>query len=63
MLSARIGRRSVKVTHHDLVTELNDEWWTEAGMDGFVPSSTAYRTEQDMVEIRIADIGPVDPAR
>ena len=53
----------MKITHHDLVTELNDEWWAEAGMHRFVPTSQAYRTDQDAIEVHIADIGPVDPAR
>jgi hypothetical protein len=53
----------VKIAHHDLATNINDEWWVEAGMPRFVPTSWAYRSDRDAVEIRIADIGPVDLQR
>jgi hypothetical protein len=54
----------VKVAHHDLMIDLNDEWWTEAGMHNFVPASRAYRSsDRDAVEVRIAEIGPVGPER
>jgi hypothetical protein len=49
----------VKIAHHDLMTDLNDEWWAEAGMQWFVPTSPAYRSDRKAVEILIADIGPV----
>jgi hypothetical protein len=36
----------MKFTHHGLQVELPDEWWNEAGMQGFVPTFTAYRVNQ-----------------
>jgi hypothetical protein len=49
----------VKIGHHDLMTDLNDEWWAEAGMHSFAPTSWAYRCDRYAVEVPIADIGPV----
>jgi hypothetical protein len=49
----------VKIAHHDLMIDLSDEWWAEAGMQRFVPTSPAYRSDRKAVEVRIADIGPV----
>jgi hypothetical protein len=48
-----------------LTIELDDSWWAEAQMAGFVPSGTAYRVDQAaangqrVFEARIAEIGPV----
>jgi hypothetical protein len=53
----------MKIAHHDLMVDLNDEWWAEAGMHNFVPTAQAYRSDQDAVEVCIADIGPVDLQR
>jgi len=53
----------VKIAHHDLVTDLDDEWWTEAGMHSFVPTSPAYRCDRDAVVVRIEDICPVSLQR
>jgi hypothetical protein len=53
----------VKIRHHDLVTDLDDEWWAEAGMEGFVPTRQSYRTDQDATEVSIVDIGPVGTVR
>src|SRR5229473_875895 len=36
----------MKFTHHGLQIEIPDEWWTETGMRGFVPTFTAYRVSQ-----------------
>ena len=53
------------IVHHDLEVELDDSWWTEAGMGGFMPRAPAYRTKVDAVDrraifaVRIVDIGPV----
>ena len=53
----------MKFTHHDLQIEIPDEWWTEAGMRGFVPTFTAYRVNQKLFpnaqEVLIKDIGPI----
>jgi hypothetical protein len=53
----------MKFTHHGLQIEIPDDWWTEAGMRGFVPTFTAYRVNQMLFrnaqEIPIQDIGPV----
>jgi hypothetical protein len=51
--------------HHDLVIELDDAWWAEAQMTGFVPSGACYRAEPDarwgraIFEAPIDAIGPV----
>jgi hypothetical protein len=51
--------------HHDLNIELDDAWWAEAQMAGFVPLSRAYRVDvagakrQRIVEARIDEVGPV----
>jgi hypothetical protein len=53
----------MKFAHHGLQIELPDEWWTEAGMRGFVPTFTAYRVNhrlfQNAREVPIKDVGPV----
>lgn len=56
--------------HHDLSIVLEDEWWAEAEMAGFSPASNAYRTDlslskggEPILEVRIADVGPVGPVR
>jgi hypothetical protein len=36
----------MKLYHHDLQIELDDTWWAEAGMDGFVPHNRAYRVDR-----------------
>jgi hypothetical protein len=53
----------VKIAYHDLMTDLNDEWWAEAGMYSFVAISRAYRSDRKPVEVRIVDIGPVGVQR
>jgi hypothetical protein len=51
--------------HHDLVVELDDAWWVEAQLIGFVPSGTCYRAEPDarwgraIFEAPIEAVGPV----
>ena len=56
------------IHHHSLIVELPDSCWTEAGMEGFVAKSGAYHVdraallEQEIREILIADIGPVERA-
>jgi hypothetical protein len=53
----------MRFMHHGLHIEIPDEWWTEAGMRGFVPTFTAYRVNQSLFpnarEVTIRDIGPV----
>src|SRR5258708_26612088 len=53
----------MKFTHHGLQIEIPDDWWTEAGMPGFVPTFTAYRVSQrsfpNVREVLIKDVGPV----
>ncbi len=57
---------SMKLCHHDLQIELDDSWRAEAGMDGFVPKTRAYRVNDERVngqklyEIRIDEIKPVE---
>lgn len=53
------------LTHHDLTIELNDTWWTEAGMVGFVPSSRTFRADpsaaegQAIFEAAISEVAPL----
>jgi hypothetical protein len=53
----------MKFTHHGLQIEMRGEWWTEAGMRGFVPTFTAYRVNhrlfQNVREVPIKNVGPV----
>jgi hypothetical protein len=53
----------MELTHHGLQIEMPDDWWTEAGMRGFVPTFTAYRVNQRLFpnvhEVPIKDVGPV----
>jgi len=55
----------MEFSHHGLPIVLSDDWWAEAGMAGFTPSSTAYHADprtfpdQRIFEVRIDDIGPV----
>jgi hypothetical protein len=51
--------------HHDLKVDLDDSWWTEAQMEGFVPADDAYCVDidaprgQKIFEVRVDEIGPV----
>jgi hypothetical protein len=53
------------LNHHDLRIELDDAWWAEAQMAGFVPSTKAYRADpgaakgEIIFEVQITEIGPV----
>ena len=55
----------MKLCHHDLQIELDDTWWAEAGMQGFVPLTRAYLVNNDSVkgrklfEVRIIEVRPV----
>jgi hypothetical protein len=55
----------MKLCHHDLQIELNDTWWTDAGMDGFVTLTRAYLVNADasngrkLFEVRIDEVRPV----
>jgi len=53
----------MKFTHHGLQVELPDEWWNEAGMQGFVPTFAAYRVNQRLFQkaraVLIKEVGPV----
>lgn len=55
----------MKVAHHGVEAELCDSWWSEAGMEDFVPSAKSFRvalgkfTGQDVFEVHIPDIAPV----
>jgi hypothetical protein len=52
----------MKIEHHDRRSEeLLDEWWAEAGMTGFVPLSSAYKSEptEGVLVVAVQDIGPV----
>jgi hypothetical protein len=51
--------------HHDLTIELDDSWWVEAQMAGFVATGGTYRVDlgatkaEAVFEARIDEIGPV----
>ena len=50
--------------HHDLQIELDDSWWAEAGMSGFVPKAPTYRVKPDaygrtIFQLPIKEIGPI----
>ena len=53
----------MKFTHHGLQIEMPDDWWTEAGMPGFVPVFKAYRVNkslfQNVREVLLEHVGPV----
>ena len=55
----------MKLYHHDLKIELDDTWWAEAGMEGFVPLTRAYLVDikaakgREPFEIRIDEVKPV----
>ena len=54
----------MKISHHNLLVELNDHWWAEADMAEFVPKFKFYRTpsnykDQQVYEVSIEDVGPV----
>lgn len=55
----------MRFLHDDFAFEVSDEWWTEAGMDGFVPSARSYRANRvsfpgrRVYEVRIDDVAPV----
>jgi len=53
----------MKLTHHGLQIEMPDDWWTEAGMQGFIPTFTAYRVNHRLFhnvrEVPVKDVGPV----
>ncbi len=57
----------MKFTHHGLQIELPDDWWTEAGMAGFVPLFKAYRVNhslfQNVREVPLEYVGPVSLSR
>ena len=56
---------TMKISHHNLAIELNDSWWAEAAMDGFKPTSTAYRVRmndtdyRNIFEVKIDEVRPV----
>jgi hypothetical protein len=53
------------LTHHDLRIELDDAWWAEAGMAGFVPLGRTFRPDlgaaegQTVFEARIDEVAPL----
>ncbi|MGD0633003.1 MAG: hypothetical protein ABSA13_01810 [Beijerinckiaceae bacterium] len=53
------------LTHHDLKIELDDAWWAEAGMTGFVPSGRSFcpnvqAAEGKVIfEARIDEVGSI----
>ena len=52
-------------SHADAKYEIDDDWWREAGMTGFQParrtfrSGTSQRAGLCVIEIPVAEIGPV----
>lgn len=53
----------MKLRHHDFEFEVDDEWWRAAGMEGWIPRTRSYQTDQNgqksVVEVSIAEIEPV----
>lgn len=54
----------MKVSHHNLLVQLNDQWWAEADMTEFVPKSKSYCApsaykDQQVYQVSIEDVGPV----
>jgi hypothetical protein len=53
------------LTHRDLRVELDDAWWAEAGMAGFVPAGRTFRPDlgaaqgQAVFEARIDEVAPL----
>lgn len=51
--------------HHGFEIELDDAWWTEAGMESFVPTSLTYTvnssgaSSSSILYVLIEDIAPV----
>jgi hypothetical protein len=56
---------AMKLCHHDLQIELDDSWWIEGGMVGFVPLTRTYFVDTDttkgkeLLEIKIDEVRPV----
>ena len=55
----------MRFLHHDFAFWLSDEWWAEAGMQGFVPDSRSYRVDpqafpvRSVCDLRIDEVAPV----
>jgi len=52
--------------HGDLVVEMNDAWWIEASMSGFVPPGTSYRADDTATRGRavfVVTINEICPVR
>lgn len=53
------------LAHHDLRIDLDDAWWNEAGMNGFVPLGRTFRPDLEAVkgetvfEARIDEVAPL----
>lgn len=54
---------TMRFSHSDFAFEVDDEWWTAAGMQNWKPSSSSYLFEvsafPEVREVLIADIAPV----
>ena len=57
--------RAMHFRHRDFTFEVDENWWAEAGMTGFVPTSKSYRVDPKAFpnlavrDIRIDDVAPV----
>lgn len=40
----------MRFAHNDFQFEIDDEWWTEAGMQAFVPKTRSYRVDAQMFQ-------------
>ncbi len=55
---------SREIKHHDLRQCLPEEWWIEAGMQGFKPSACSYRVnEAKGGAVFLVDVNDVAPLR
>jgi hypothetical protein len=56
----------MKLHHGHITHELDDQWWEEAGMVGFVPARSSFRPNPSafpgwgILEIPITDVQPVE---
>jgi hypothetical protein len=53
----------MKFAHHDTQFEIPDEWWADAGIAGFSPSSRAYHSDRSfsrepILEVAINEVAP-----
>lgn len=59
-----VAPQIMDISHQGFTTVLSDDWWIEAGMEKFVPTSRAFITDDlGATEVKICDIGPLSETR